>query len=421
MRLGHLRQVLIIAALAVAVSAFLAIVMVPRGFFDLNVYHGALNYWLHDGGQLYDYLRPRTEYGFTYPPFAAFVMLPMAFVSWPVAIVISAALTAASAVLVLHWLVTPIARRHGWTPWFAVAIAVCLAAAFEPMRETFAFGQVNAVLLALVLGDAVLLVSREGRFAGGRLGRLAGVGIGLATAIKLTPGIFIVFLLIARRWRAAAVASATAAGATVLAAAIAPDASRIFWTEALWNTDRIGDLSYISNQSVQGMLARLDPTDPGKGIWLVTVLAVLAVWAWRVWRADLLTGVALTGVVGCLISPVTWIHHLVWLIPAFVLLVDRALIAAGRRRWVLLGVAVAGYALLCSRLVWAFRVDFQGIEGFVFSNAYLWVSLALLVGLPTRAPSAAAVDAQDETHLGQVNGLPARALHTKRVPLPVCR
>jgi alpha-1,2-mannosyltransferase len=421
MRLGHLRQVLIIAALAVAVTAFLAIVIVHRGFFDLNVYHGALNYWVHDGGQLYDYLRPRTEYGFTYPPFAALVMLPMAFVPWPVAIVVSAALTAGSAVLLLHWLVTPIARRHGWTPWFAVAIAVCLAAAFEPMRETFAFGQVNAVLVALVLGDAVLLVSREGRFAGGRLGRFAGVGIGLATAIKLTPGIFIVFLLVVRRWRAAAVASATAAGATLLAAAIAPDASRIFWTEAIWNTDRVGDLSYISNQSVQGMLARLDPTDPGNGIWLVTVLAVLAVWAWRVWRADLLTGVALTGVVGCLISPVTWIHHLVWLIPAFVLLVDRALIAAGRRRWVLLGVAVAGYALLCSRLVWAFRVNFHGIEGFVFSNAYLWVSLALLVGLLTRAPSAPAADAQDVTDLGEVDGLPARALHTKRVPLPVRR
>src|SRR5690606_17865660 len=170
------------------------------------------------------------------------------------------------------------------------------------MRETFMFGQVNAVLLMLVLADAVFLVRRGSRFAG--------IGVGLATAIKLTPGIFILYLLVTRRLRATVVAAGTAAGATLLAALVAPDESRVFWTEALWNTDRVGDLSYISIQSLQGMLARLDPVDPSRAVWLAGVVAVLAAWAWRVRRADLLTGVALTGVVGGVVSPVTWIHHL---------------------------------------------------------------------------------------------------------------
>src|SRR5262245_62549963 len=114
-----------VAALAVVVGVFDSIIAMRHGFFDLNVYFGALNHWA-DGGQLYDYLRPRSEYGFTYPPFAALTMLPMAAVPWPVAIVISAVLTIAATAAVVFWLVDPIARRHGWPQWFVFAVACCL-------------------------------------------------------------------------------------------------------------------------------------------------------------------------------------------------------------------------------------------------------------------------------------------------------
>jgi alpha-1,2-mannosyltransferase len=395
-------HVLFLVALGTAVVAFLALVTARRGFFDLNVYHGALMYWVHDDGLLYDFVRPRTEYGFTYPPFAALAMLPMAALPWHAVIAVSVALTVAATGLVLYWLVAPVARGQGWPVWFAVAVAACLAAAFEPMRETFMFGQVNAVLLALVLGDALLLVRGGSRFAG--------IGVGLATAIKLTPGIFILYLLVTRRLRATAVAAGTAAGATLLAAAVSPAESRVFWTEALWNTDRVGDLAYISNQSLQGMLARLDPVDPSRGVWLAGVVALLAVWAWRLRRADLVTGIALTGVVGGLISPVTWIHHLVWLIPALVLLVGHAVRAprGSMRRRLLLAAALGVYAVLCSRLVWAWQDDATGVDGFVFSNAYLWVSLGLLVGLPGRA-----VPASVPAHRSQPGG-PAQVAARRR-------
>ncbi|MEV0729037.1 glycosyltransferase 87 family protein [Polymorphospora sp. NPDC050346] len=385
---GTARRVLVVVVLAVAVAAFLAVAAERHGFFDLQVYYGAINYWANDGGHLYDWIRVNTLYGFTYPPFAALVMLPMALVSWPVAIVVSVTASAAATLLLLWWLIDPVARRQGWTRWFALAVVACLAAAFEPLRETVNFGQVNMLLLILVAADLVLLTSRGSRWAG--------VGIGLATAIKLTPGLFIVYLLVTGRWRAALTASGTATLVTLVAAALFPDASREFWTQALWNTDRVGVLSFVSNQSLQGIVARLDPVHPSRALWLVLVAVVVAYWVWRVRaavaRGDEMTGLALTGIVTCLVSPVTWVHHLVWLIPALLLLVDNGLAApaGSRRRRALLGLAAVSYGLLISRLVWQWQVDFSGVDGFLGSNAYAWISLVLLFALPIRDRSAGA-------------------------------
>ncbi|MFD2764615.1 glycosyltransferase 87 family protein [Micromonospora eburnea] len=378
-------QVIAVVVLAVAVTAFLSVAAARHGFFDLRVYYGALNWWVHDGGEIYDYLRAGTQYGFTYPPFAALLMLPMAYLSWHAAITVSVVATVLAGTVVIWWLVDPIARRCGWTRWFALAVALCLAAAYEPMRETVNFGQVNMLLLVLVAADLLRLLPAGSRWAG--------VGIGLATAIKLTPGIFIVHLLVTGRWRAAFTAMGAAAGATLLAGALFPDSSREFWTSALWNTDRVGELAFISNQSLRGAVARLDPAHPSTGAWLVLVLATLAVWVWRSRAAaaagDQTAGLALTGVTMCLVSPVTWVHHLVWLLPALILLVGHGLAAParGRRRAVLLAAAAIGYAFLSSRIIWSWDENFGGIDGFLGSNTYVWISVALLLGVPIRRPA----------------------------------
>jgi alpha-1,2-mannosyltransferase len=359
------------AGLVLGVALFVAYVPGHRGFFDVGVYHGAVHHWLREGGQLYDYLRPPTHYGFTYPPFAALMLSPLALLDWHPAIALSLAVNAAAGVVVIRLLLGR-----------AYLLAACALAFFEPVRDTFSFGQVNLVLLALVVADTRLL----------RDTRWHGVGIGLATAIKLTPGIFVLYLLVTGQRRAAAVAGGTAAGATLLAFAVAPDASRTFWTEALWHTDRVGNLAYVSNQSLQGVLARLDPAAPGRVTWLVAAAAALAVWAYRVRRVDPLTGAALTGVTGCLVSPVTWVHHLVWVLPALALL-------ATSRRWPL---GAAAYVVLCSSVVWLWwdgrlPIDILG------ANAYVWVCVALLLGLPGRdvpEREPVAVDAEAADHPG---------------------
>jgi len=357
-------RLLLVLALAATVTVFTATVPLLRDWFDLRVYYGTVHTWLHHGGRIYDYQVPGTTYGFTYPPFAAVSMAPMACVGLGTAIVGALVLNLAALGVVLRILAGPGWRRYGWFGW---ALLACALALFEPLRDTFSFGQVNLLLLALVLGDGWLLSTGRGRWAG--------VGIGLAAAIKLTPALFIALLLLARRWKAAAVATAVALGATGLAALVVPDASKFYWTDALWDTTRVGRLDYVSNQSLQGVLARLGET--GRPLWATVVVLVLAVWAVRARHAvavgDWTAAFALTGLTACLISPITWVHHLVWLLPAFAVLVR-----AGHPR-----IAGALYAVMCTSVVWLWFDDSSGIDGFLGSNTYTWVTLGLLLWLPT--------------------------------------
>jgi alpha-1,2-mannosyltransferase len=361
----------------VLVTAGIVLLAVDRNeFFDSKVYYGAVQYWFREHGMVYDWLRPGSPYGFTYPPFAGLVMAPMAYLPFPLVVVVASSATVATIAVLTWWLVQPMIRRAGWPTWFAFGVALCLAVSFEPVRETLSFGQVNTLLLALVAGDLLFGVAKGRRWGG--------VGIGLATAIKLTPGVFILYLLVTKRWRAAGSAIVAAAAATLLSGAVATDQSREFWTSALWDTGRVGVLSYVSNQSLRGFLARL-PIDPvAAKVWIAGVLILLGFWAWRVRQAaaqnDELGGLALTGVLGCLISPVTWVHHCVWLLPAIVRCIDAGLSSRTDKKPLYLG--GAAYLLMTSRLLWVWEKRPRPPLELIGGNLYFWFSLALLAWMP---------------------------------------
>jgi alpha-1,2-mannosyltransferase len=373
------RKTMVIGLVSITVG-LIVLAVFRNTYFDSRVYHGAIVYWFRDGGMVYDFLRPGTPYGFTYPPFAGLVMSPMAVLPLLMVMILATIGTVLTTALLAWWLAGPLIRRHGWPVKFAFTVALCLALAFEPVRETISFGQVNTLLLALVAGD-MLLGLDKGR-------KWAGIGIGLATAIKLTPGVFILYLLITRRWRALGTAIGTATGVTLLAGAIFPDESREFWTSALWDTNRVGLLHILSNQSERGLLARLPLDTIEAKVWLVCVLATLAAWAWRVARAphDVLGGLALTGVLSCLISPVTWVHHWVWVLPALARCLS--LFGSDRPRFYL---GASAYLLMTSHVAWLWDKPPKPPLEFVGGNLYVWFGLALLLCTPvgTRRPSAA--------------------------------
>jgi alpha-1,2-mannosyltransferase len=377
-RMTPRRQAVYVTLTAVAVGAFLVIVPTYRYFFDLGVYRGAVRYWLLDGGGLYDFRYQGTQYGFTYPPFAALAFVPLLALPWPVAIALSVLADAAALAVLVRWFVVPVLRRNGWPVWTPCAYAFLALLVFGPVRDTISYGQVNLALLVLACAD--LRALRAGR-------RWAGVGMGLAAAIKLTPAVFLAYLVVARRYRAAAVAAATAGAATVAAAMVAPDASRAFWTGVLWHTERVGDLAFVSNQSLNGAVARLGLS---RVWWLAAVTAVLLVWFLLARRADLVAGFALTGVVACLVSPITWVHHLVWLLPALFLLAGDAL---DRRDPGRLAALFLVYAVLSSSVVFLWWGDPHGWPAGIGGNTYVWIGIGLLAAVPASAVHRAATEA----------------------------
>ncbi|GAA2867440.1 hypothetical protein Acy02nite_10150 [Actinoplanes cyaneus] len=368
-----MKRILVLVVSALAAVALMFMAWNRNNFFDSEVYYGAVQYWFRDGGMVYDWLKPQSPYGFTYPPFAGLVMSPMSVLPFPIVVVLASAGTVITAGVLVHWLAGPFLRTLKYPLWLTYGVAFFLVLAFEPVRETFSFGQVNMLLLTLVAADMLFGVSK-GRWWGG-------IGIGLATAIKLTPGVFILYLLVTRRWKEAGTAIGAATGATVLAGALFPDASREFWTSALWDTNRVGALDFLSNQSLRGTVARLPWDELESKIWLVLVLATLVWWGLRCYRTrdDVVGGLALTGILGCLISPVTWIHHCVWLIPALIRCVELGWRGASR---VPLFLAIGSYLLMTSHLTWLWEnPPFPPVQ-ILGSNIYVILSVALLIVTP---------------------------------------
>ena len=284
--------------------------------FDLRIYDAAVRYWAN-GNDLYAYAQfdsVNGTLGFTYPPLAAALMSPMAVLDWPVVSTLTVvAILACGAFCV--W----VCLRERWTlpsraTWVAGGIGTAVAFALEPIRLNLGFGQINLFLGALVLGDLLVLGRRNSRWTG--------VGIGLAMAVKITPGIFLLYLLLARQWRAAVVAVATAAGTTLGAALIAPAETRQFFGSLLFS-DRTGYVGATANQSINGLIARFAyPAPPSRLLWLgaVVLVGIIAVVRIRaaLRRDDRLAALTLTGLAGVLVSPVSWAHHFVWVIPAVV-------------------------------------------------------------------------------------------------------
>ncbi|MEU8182023.1 glycosyltransferase 87 family protein [Micromonospora sp. NPDC049044] len=396
------RLVTVVALIAVLPALYLP--GLNHKFLDLKIYMSAVDWW-RVGHPLYDYVQPDRVQGelyFTYPPFSALLLWPFGLLKLGATVAIFTVLTAAAVVLTTRWLVSPVIARHDLPRAFTLTAAVLLVLAMESTRETLTFGQINMLLVVLILADLLFAVPQARRWAG--------VGVGLATALKLFPGIFIVYLLATRRWRAAAVASATAAAATLLAAAVAPADSWRFWTHELWTTERVGRTDIVSNQSLFGLLSRFtEPAKPDRLLWLLLVAVVAAYGLWRAARAaragDPLTGLTLTGLVGALASPITWTHHIYWFVPAVVLLADAALRAdrpdQARRRWWLAGLAlgitaVTVYGVVTFQKWGAGPIRTHNPVDFVVQNAYVLISLLLLVALPVRSARRRLADDQPQ-------------------------
>ncbi len=322
------------SVLAVQVAAVVVFALVYRPF-DLWIYLWGGRAVSH-GLRLYS-VQLRGNNWFTYPPFAAALFTPLSFLP-PVLVGVA---WEAGTVAALAWSALACLRLAGYQPAPAATAAVTAAALLlEPVYHTLYLGQVNVFLLALVLAD----IRRAAA------GRPAGIGIGLAAAIKLIPGLFIVFLLAARRVRDAVTASAVFAACAAAGYAVNPAASRLYWTRLFDDTSRVS-ATYISNQTPYAALARILGGTSHVGPWYLAISAALALAgitaaARLAARRDWLAAAALTGITSLLVSPISWTHHWVWALPALLTLLLRAATPAARIT------TAAAYALFITAPMW---------------------------------------------------------------------
>ena len=279
---------------------------------DLEVYVYAVKDMLA-GQNIFETTTPFWNLYFIYPPIAAVLMVPLAFgpyVFWQV--VWTLALVGAQQ-SVLRRCRVPRGSVLG-----LLGVAVVLAV--EPIRTTLGYGQVNTLLMALVVAD--LLPDRPGE----RRRIPQGTLIGLAAAIKLTPMLFVVFAFLAGRRRVAVTGFVSFLVFTGIGAVLLFSETLEFFFGLSGGDTRTASPLYTGNQSLLGVFFRLGDTSRTTTLLGLAVAGTVALlgtlvaahW-WR--RGEQVFAVALVGLCTCLASPLSWTHHYVWILPMAVAVV----------------------------------------------------------------------------------------------------
>jgi alpha-1,2-mannosyltransferase len=319
-----------------ALAAMRDLVVYREG--GLIVRHVSPAYQPHLASPLYDWTG-QNGVQFTYPPFAAVIfavasVLPWTLLRWAMTL---ASLAALGISLWLTFGALGLGYRSRPTVRLAATLGVsALALATEPVQQTLALGQVNLLLMLLIVADLLTVgVSAEGRTRWWH-----GIGLGIAAGIKLTPLIFIPYLLLVRRYRQAATATATFAATVALGYAILPRDSGRYWVHGLvFNANRIVFLGTRGNQSLRGVLTRIaGSVTAGTAPWFAVAALVLVIGlvaAALLYRAGHpVPGMLACALTGLLVSPLSWDHHWVWVAPGLALLVHLGAQARGAvRAW----------------------------------------------------------------------------------------
>jgi len=407
--------------LALSLAAFSALCVVTRApMADALVYRAEGAAVLH-GRDLYGFTVTEWHLSATYPPFAALLFVPTAWLP-PAALKV---VFLAGNVAMLAALVRLSCRLAGLpTRLPAGCAATALALWLEPVFQTVLFGQINLAVVCLILWDLTRPPGARGK----------GIALGVAAGLKLTPAVFIAYLLFTRRRREAVTAASAFAGTVLLGALALPAASVDFWTRRLYETDRVGKAWIVDNQSLQGLIARaLGEPSPGLA-WALPATAAGCMGLWLARRAsgdrrahevprapggrrahevprapggrrahevprapgdqrahdvprapEDRWGVLAAAFTALLISPISWSHHWVWCVPLI------AVLYAERR----LRLAAAVTAVFTDRTLWL--IPHQGALDLqlpwwqqLLASPYPLLGLLLLVQLSVSVSSSSA-------------------------------
>ena len=286
---------------------------------DLQVYVYAVKDMLA-GKDIFATTTPFWNLYFIYPPIAAILMTPLAFGPYALWQVVWTG--------GLVWAQQSVLKRCGAPRgWKLGLIGIAVLLAVEPIRTTLGYGQVNTILMALVIADLLPDAPGERR----RIPQ--GTLIGLAAAIKLTPALFVIFAFLIGKTRVAITAMISFAVFTGIGAILLFRETLVFFGGLSGGDTRTASPLYTGNQSLLGVFFRLGDSSRVTGLVGLAVSAVLAVLGCLVaahwWRhEEKVFAVAIVGLTTCLASPLSWTHHYVWILP-----LGMAVLSPGVPRW----------------------------------------------------------------------------------------
>lgn len=311
----------------------------PPAFMDLDVYREGVQAWWH-GRDMYGPLPPTlagNRLPFIYPPFAAVILGPLALLPWTASAITMVVVSLASLGTVVHLSVRRVLPGVGTRgAVLATAVITPLALLTQPVHDTLWFGQVNLLLMALVALDCLVDRPKWPR----------GLLIGIAAAVKLTPAVFVLYLLLRKDFRAALTATVTGLVAVGIGFVASWSGSLRYWFGSSGGARSISGSTYYTNQTVDAFFARLGLGHRDQTLWWLTVVALVAVVAVVAIRrahaiGDAPLAMAATGCLGLLASPTSWGHHWVYVVPGLIAMAGHA-IRVRRVGWVVatLGTAV---------------------------------------------------------------------------------
>lgn len=338
---------------------------------------------------------------FLYPPPALLLLAPLGQLPYAEAKVAMLVVNHLSVLVLLYLLLFRIftvplpdpARDpddRNFVRWLMLPLLVLYTLQFHPLMVTLDHGQIN--LTVLVLLCLFWLGARE-------RGPAALIALPLAGAIllKTYPALFLPLLVIRRQGKVAAWAGGYVAGAAALSWLVLPRQAWTDWLELVLPTGGYASTPYHLfspampwNQSLNGFTARLFlHPDYALGIHpllarlipAILALLILAVLCWLARRLSRFPGIGSVNdefvfvlLSIFLVAPLSWEHHLVFVLPAALLALIHVITGrTGRSMTVLVGTSVF---LMAWPMAFLFKIEKQGLLNLLIS-----LKLFAVVGL----------------------------------------
>lgn len=350
----------------------------------------------------------QTVFPYLYPPPSLLLFMPFSWFSYEWVKTASLIVNHLSLLLLMYlllfrifrlpWSLKPDSRSESQSlQWLIMPVLVLYTLQFHPVAVTLGHGQINLVVMVQICLFWVWL--REARTPA-----LTAAPLALAIILKTYPAIFIPLLLVRRQYRIAAWTLGYSVALTLVSLVVLPNGIWSDWIRFVAPTGGYAEVPFHLfspampwNQSINGFTARLFlhpdyalALNPVAARVVPTMLAglIVGLLVWfgrrmnnRPQRRYVNEEIATVLLAIFLIAPLSWEHHLVFVLPAALLAVVH--IFRGRMSvYVAIPVGLAA-GILAWPLSFLFRIEGGGLASLLVSLKF-YSTVALLIYFLTR-------------------------------------